>query len=165
MFTWLSVGRPKRAGVNPHPGKVGVKTRRTSAQVLADKAEALAKKELKAAAAAAAKEKKLKTIAEIEDRMAVNEEKRKKDATRPPPGKVAVNIAKPVARMSTPEVNKEVDLLLAAHNDLVEVDLDPDKDSQLLVYRPRPKQSKHVSEENGSDFEMEDNENGKTDGM
>jgi len=59
VFTWLSVGRPKRAGVNPHPGKVGVKTRRTSAQVLADKAEALAKKELKAAAAAAAKEKKI----------------------------------------------------------------------------------------------------------
>lgn len=126
------------------------KPRRTSAQVLADKAAALAKKEEKAVAVAAAKDKKLKKIADLENRMAADEENRKRDAARPPSGKIVVNVAerpKSSVRKSTPEIMKEVDELLAFDygNDIVE--LDSEEESQVVLRQPKPQREPVLEEE------------------
>jgi YesN/AraC family two-component response regulator len=163
--------RPRRANANLHPGLPDVKVtkpRRTSAQVLADKAATAAKKMEKEKNLAELRQASIKRVATMEDKMVVDEEKKMGEAARPPAGKVTKSLTKRL-----PPVVKKKKVVMADVNSLAEGDdplmcqagmlsekvLDPDEQTQVLITPERLALRVYYSEEE------EEEENDKAAGM
>ena len=143
------------------------KPRRSSAQVAADKAAALAKKTEKIAQDVASRKSSLKKIADLEDAMEITEDQNNKDAARPPAGKITVSMAKRMQPASQKRGDVQIDSeetssktnLHPADSDTVlessvyseDFELDVTEESQILIHKARPQKVFRREEEEESE--------------